>query len=147
MSSEALQQAFFRETDKLRRGPKGVEPLDMAEVARKVGLPPHEAVLQIQKYAPYGRQGSGEMFDALATFLCFLCDQAKVSRVLEYTTVPSVLTARLAERNKVKNLSYLTPYPRRFAQWQRSTRTGLNSSFAQVRTFTTGLSSQMTGAG
>jgi len=110
MSAEALQQAFFREMDKLRRGPKRIEPLDLAEVTRKVGLPPHEAVLQIRKCTPLGPQGSGDMFDALAMFLCHLCEHGNVSRALEYTTVPSVLTARLAERNKVKSLSYVAPY-------------------------------------
>ena len=110
MSAEVLQQAFFREMDKLRHSAKRIQPLDTAEMARKVGLLPHEAVLYIQKYGSYGRQGSGDMFDALATFLCFLCEQGKVNRVLEYTTVPSVLTARLAEGHKVKNVSYVAPY-------------------------------------
>jgi len=109
MSAGAQQEAFFREMDKLRRGPKRIEPLEIVDLARKVGLPPHETVLRLQEYAGYGRQRSNEMFDALSIFLCTLCKQARTNRVLEYTTVPSVLTARLAEGRDVTNLTYVAP--------------------------------------
>ncbi len=110
MSGEAQQAAFFREMDKLRRGPKHIEALEVVRLARKVGLSPHDALVGAQKYTGYGQQRPSEMFDALATFVCALCSRAKVKRVLEYVAVPSVLTACLAEGHEGRDVSYLTPY-------------------------------------
>lgn len=110
MSTEASQQAFLREMDKLRRGVKQIEPPDIAEVARKCGLSPYEAVSRIAEYGRYGRQRSGEVFDALAVFLSSVCEQTKAARVLEYTVAPTVFTARLEGGRTVKNLSYIAPY-------------------------------------
>lgn len=82
-----------------------IEPSDIALVARNVGYPPHEALLQIQDYAGYGQPRSSEVFNALTIFISSLCNQSKAQRVLEYTAVPSLLTARLAERHEIKTLT------------------------------------------
>jgi hypothetical protein len=110
MRAEPQRQAFFREMDKLRGRPKPIEPSDIALVARKVGFPPHEALLQIQDYAGYGQPRSSEVFNALTIFISSLCNQAKVERVLEYTAAPSLLTARLAEGHEIRTLTYIAPY-------------------------------------
>ena len=52
------------------------------------------------------------MFHALGIFLSSLCDKGKVSRILEYTTAPSVLTARFAEQQQNKHFAFVAPCDR-----------------------------------
>lgn len=111
MNGEPQGEAFFREMDKLRRGPKRIEPSDIALVARKLGFPPHESLLRIQDYADLGHQRSSGIFGALTIFISFLCRAGKTKRVLEYTAVPSLLTARLADEHGINTLSYIAPDP------------------------------------
>ncbi|MGH2387215.1 MAG: hypothetical protein ACRDIE_03350, partial [Chloroflexota bacterium] len=66
MSTAAQGEAFFREMEKLRRGPKRPQALEVAELAREAGLSFHEALLRSSEYAGFGPQRTGESFDALA---------------------------------------------------------------------------------
>lgn len=110
MTKEASRKAFFTEIDKLRRGPKLIEPSQIAQVAREIGLPPHEALAHIQAYAGPGQQKSGETFDALSLFISSLCRQVGANQILEYATAPSLLTARLADGQLTASFTYISPY-------------------------------------
>jgi len=89
--------------------PRRVEPLDIAEVARKAGLLPHEAALRIQEYSQHGRLRVGDLLDGLAILLSTLAGQGSVKRLCEFTALPYVYSARLGERND-KEFVCVTPY-------------------------------------
>jgi len=109
MSAEACREAFRDEMRVLRALPTRPDPSEVARIARKAGLSPHEALLEIQRYTEFGRIRTNEVFDAVALFISSICRDQKSKRVLEYTVMPSVLTAGLAETGEVGIVEYVAP--------------------------------------
>jgi hypothetical protein len=110
MSGETQRQTFYRMMDKLRRGPRCIEPLEVARLASQVGLSPDEALQQIHEYDRFGPRRRSAILDALVIFLCALCKAEKTNNVLEYTVIPFLFTTPLSKGREFKKLIYMTPY-------------------------------------
>ena len=106
MSAEG-QKTFSREMAELRRQKRPLEPKEIAQMAIKAGLNAHEALLEIQDHFEYRQPGDSA--EALALFISSICEQSKVRRVLEYASIASLMTVRLVEKGKKRQLTFISP--------------------------------------
>lgn len=111
MSSEAQRSAFHRTIDQLRSGPGGIEPAQVAQIARSAGLSPDETLFEVGKYERYGAKQQSDASKALTQFACALCEGKRAHRILEFGLWQPLLTASLAESSQPSRLVYLAPYP------------------------------------
>jgi hypothetical protein len=109
MSTNAQLQAFWSELSNLRGRPGRLTPSEIAQVARKAGILISEALSQIQRHSEFRYIGSNEIADALVTLISTICSSGGTTRVLEYTVMPSLLTAYLAESDNIRGPSYVVP--------------------------------------
>jgi hypothetical protein len=73
------------------------------EAAAKAGLQPHEILQKIAKHSGYPH--TSYLTDALALFVSSLCGHKTSDLILEYTSLPFLLTARIGEADVVRRLS------------------------------------------
>ena len=100
MRLNARSNTFFREMDALRRQRGRLDPAEIARMALKAGLTAHEALIEIQRNYDYRNFSTGDFVDALALFISSLCQRTNAKRILEYTSIASLLTLPLSENQR-----------------------------------------------
>ena len=107
MSEVAQLQAFWNELNALRDRSTRPTLSEIARLAQIAGVSVSEALLQIRRHSEFRNVGSSDIADALAALMSSMCSSGGPTRVLEYTTMPSLLTASLAE--SIGAPSYVVP--------------------------------------
>ena len=95
MTEKSHRKTFSKEIEALRRHQGHVEPMEIARLALKAGLLPHEALEEIRDPFEYRYTRSTDLTEALALFVSSLCDNESSGPILEYTSMPFLLTARI----------------------------------------------------
>ncbi len=108
MTEKNHRKTFWKEIEALRRHQGRVEPMEIARLALKAGLLPDEALEEIRDHFEYRYTRSTDLTEALALFVSSLCDNESSVPILEYTSMPLLLTTQIAEADTAQRLAYVT---------------------------------------
>lgn len=108
MSAEARLQEFHREMDDRRARGLISTAAEIARIAMRTKLSLPEALLQIQLNTEFRRSQFNDLVDGTTSLIGTLCGAGGTNRVLEYFSMPALLTATLAEAGAP--ISYILPY-------------------------------------
>ncbi len=104
MTEKTHRKTVSKEIEALRRHQGRVEPMEIARLALKAGLLPHEALEEVRNHFEYRYTRSTDLTEALALFVSSLYHNERSDPILEYTSIPFLLTARIAETDAAQRL-------------------------------------------
>ena len=108
MTEKSRRKIFSEEIEALRKHQGRLEPIEIARLAHLAGLLPHEALEEVRDHFEYRYSRSTNLTEALALFVSSLCDNESSDFILEYTSMPFLLTARIAETHAARRLAFVT---------------------------------------
>ena len=82
--------------------------MEIARLALKADLLPHEALEEIRDHFEYRYTRSTDLTEALALFVSSLCDNESSGPILEYTSMSFLLTAQIAGTDAAQRLAFVT---------------------------------------
>ena len=109
MTTDTARNAFLKQLDEARRQPHRLGESEIARMAQEAGLPVQDSLREMRRSTPFHKENNTEVYDALVAFVTRLCGVGKSTRILEYTRIPSLVTAGCAESGASGRLSYIVP--------------------------------------
>ena len=106
MTTDTARKAFLKHLDEARRQPHRLGESEIARMAQKAGLPVQDSLREMRRSTPF-KENNTDVYDAVVAFVTRLCGVGNSTRILEYTCLPSLLTAGYVEGAASGHLRYI----------------------------------------